>query len=404
MKALLIALIVLNSFFAMTQKLVPNFNFETISSSPTTFNQIGLTSNWYSPYGVADVFHTSASSSSVGVPANYFGTQSAHSGNTYVGIANSSTNSYHEYLEVALTTPLVVGQDYYCEAYVSPGEGNYKYGTNNFGFRFTVGALTGAAGNPPIGGPVDVNWTSTILDYTNWVRISGTFTATTAGTHLTIGNFFSSSATTWTLLGTSGGINSQYWYIDDVTVQPTSSLALPGISLSAGIFSNSSVALQWNFNDTDDSEYSIERSTDGGISWTAITKVFATQSLAQSSYIDKPGTSGEIIYVMRKISDNGDVLFSEKQIIILENQDLQELFSVSPNPLETGGECSINLAAGSGSVQWRLMDPSGGVISSGDVDESQIHFTLNTDALNPGVYLLTVSNSVESSTQKIVVR
>jgi hypothetical protein len=294
MKALLITLFVLNSFITISQNLVPNSNFETMSSFPTTYNQISLMSNWYSPYGVADAFHTSAGSS-VGIPTNYYGTQSAHSGNGYVGIANSYSNSYHEYLEVALTSPLVVGQDYYCEAYVSPGEGNYKYGTNNFGFRFTVGALTGAAGNPPIGGPVDVNWTSTILDYTNWIKISGVFTATTASTHLTIGNFFSSSATTWTLLGTSGSISSQYWYIDDVTVQPVSSLALPGISLSAGILNNSSVSLQWDLDGSANAgEYSLERSIDGGISWTEITKVFVAESLVPGSYIDKPGVSEKL--------------------------------------------------------------------------------------------------------------
>jgi hypothetical protein len=394
--------------YVNAQNLVPNSSFETMSAIPTTYGQMGNATAWYNANGSCDLFHTSAGASSVGIPANYFGTQTARTGNAYAGIAASNTNSYHEFMGVTLTSPLTVGQLYYCEAWVSAGEGPYRYGTNNFGFRFSTGALMGGAGDPPISGGATVNWATPITNYTGWVQVSGTFTATTAHTHLTLGNFYSVAATTWSLLGTAGAINSQYWFIEDVVVQPSVPFDMPAHTFTAQAKSTLQVGLDWEFMNVDGfREFTLQRSVDGGETWEQFARVPVSEGVLKYSYNDQPGVWGqEILYKLRKVNEDGSVAYSETRSVVLDYPSLEQSISIGPNPVEAGEICGLRFAAeGAVGVEWMVVDLSGRMVARGEaaVENGQGEVLLETAGFAPGTYMVRVISGNQVATRKLVV-
>lgn len=78
-------------------ELVCNGGFETLTSTPTSTDQINRATGWYktpSTNNTPELFSSSASpSSSVSVPCNVMGYQQAHTGNNYAGIFHGSTGT-----------------------------------------------------------------------------------------------------------------------------------------------------------------------------------------------------------------------------------------------------------------------------------------------------------------------
>lgn len=406
MKVGIIGILCLVAASLPAQNLVNNPGFETISSAPTSFGQIANATGWYSAYGTGDLFHPAAGAGSVGIPTNYFGTQAAHGGGNFGGVATSSTNVYHELIGVTLSTPLTAGQSYYCEAYVSAGETAYRYGSNNFGFKFANSAITGTAANPPIASP-DVNWTPVILNYSGWTLVSGTFTATAASTHLVLGNFFSTAATTWTLHGGGGTIDSQYWFIDDVVVQPNVVFDLPAHTLQARPLGDNLIVVDWEFQDPADAqELSLLRSLDGGTSWQDCARMPATQMRAHT-HSDRPMRWGEdIFYRLRMVQADGTVHYSETVSAQLPLPGIEESLAIAPNPLTAGQECLATFAAqADGPAEWRILDMAGRQLDRGQVDlktgTAQVH--IPTQGLQSGSYLLRIQAGASSATRKLMV-
>lgn len=407
MKTALLGILCLAATASHAQNLVNNPGFESVSSVPTTYGMIANAISWYSAYGSGDLFHPSAGSGSVGVPTNYFGTQAAHGGNNYAGIATSSTNTYHEMIGVTLSSPLTIGQTYYCEAYVSVGENAYNYGTNNFGFKFASSPITGTSADPPISG-ANVNWSSVILNYTGWTLVSGTFTATAASTHLVLGNFFSTAATTWTLHGGGGTIGSQYWFVDDVVVQLNVPLDMPAHTLSARPLGSNFVVVDWEFPVLPDTrEFFLLRSLDGGTTWQDCARIPADALDATYTHTDQPMRWGEeILYRLRRVKTDGTVQLSETVTAQLPLPGLEESLHISPNPLAAGTECQARFAAlQSGPVEWSLYDLAGRRLDRGrsDVAAGTVLLNVPTTALQSGSYLLRIQAGTQSATRKLIV-
>jgi hypothetical protein len=389
------------------QNMVPNPSFETFSSAPTTFGLIANASPWGSAYGTCDLFHTSAATASVGIPTNYFGSQATHSGNAYAGIAWSNTNSYHEYLRVPLTGPLTIGQAYYCEAYVSAGEGAYRYGTNNFGFLLTTTAMSGGAGDPPISSVPQVNWTTPITDYTNWTLVSGTFVATAAAQHLTLGSFNSVASTTWVLLGTSGSINSMYWYIDDVVVQPTTVLPLQLSSLSLYPAPKGGVQVNWTVNPGDASLFAVERSIDGGEHW-VLAGQWPAKGQASFETIDNPMVyQTTLLYRIKQVDADGTVTRSQPKSILLEAPSLESSLALAPNPIAAGEESWVSWASNMAGITHLTLTNLLGKVEWEVTFESEAGFhqvALPTGELPQGTHLLIVESGGERVVRKWILQ
>lgn len=406
MKRLSLILLLWVPILTLGQNLVPNNSFETYTAPPNAFGLITNATPWYSNNGSSDLFNIAATSGGT-VPSNYFGTQMPHTGNGYAGIAASQANTYHEYIGVQLTSPLTVGQAYYYEVYVSAGEGPYRYGVNNFGMKFTIGQAIASVGDPPISGPT-VNHTSVIMDYTNWVQISGTFSPTIAANHVSIGNFFSSAATTWSLLGTAATINSYYWFIDDVVVQPSVIFDLQDHVFEGQVLSSQRIKLNWRTQNTEGTKsYSIRRSLDGGETWEEIGQQPASANVHEYAQMDMPGMwDREVMYRLKLIREDGTVSYSNVLNFQMPKPSLENTFSLHPNPVAAGQTLSMNFAAAQqGTASWEIFDLKGAKVASGtkELEVGNAGIVVETDDFAPGQYFVRLQMGAEVVVKKLAV-
>jgi len=113
--------------------LVPNPSFEMKSNIPGKGGVL-LIKDWMGANAnFGDYYYKSNLDKSSNVPENMFGTQEPHSGNAYTGICLETT--FLEYIETNLVSPLIKGQQYVIEIYISRAEKS-KSTIEEFGLLF----------------------------------------------------------------------------------------------------------------------------------------------------------------------------------------------------------------------------------------------------------------------------
>lgn len=210
-----------------TDNIVPNPGFESYSGTPIGWFYKGkhftdVMKYWYSATAASpDVFGPK-----VRVPSHWaakgFGKQSPHLGKSMTGITaygcEEGKPHCREYIQIQLKEPLVVGQGYYAEFYVSHLPRSIQI--NGLGMFFSEQK-------------VNVK-TDALLDFTpqiaaknilsapehKWIKVSGTFIADKEAEYLLIGNFFADSLTS-KKVPFSNCLNYAYYYIDDVLLKKT---------------------------------------------------------------------------------------------------------------------------------------------------------------------------------------
>lgn len=232
----LIQILVLNSLCAQYTEggqinIVPNSGFEEFDGFP-----IG----WYykgSDFGDVVKYWTSATIASpdaygsrVRVPASWaekgFGKQFAHSGQAMAGITvfGCGTGKPHcrEYIQIQLKEPLVIGQSYIVEFWVSHLAASMQ--VNNIGAYFSDRQLdvkTDACLNltPQVKSDAVLS-----ADGGKWVKFSSKFKATTEADWIVIGNFSEDNKTTAVFPPVANALSFGYYYIDDVMVKKSEPL------------------------------------------------------------------------------------------------------------------------------------------------------------------------------------
>jgi len=220
---------------------VPNFSFEQMSSCPTTWDEVNLSTGW-SKYSnttsTPDYYNSCAASNTVGIPQSYLLYQKDHRNcGAYIGLVTWTANpNEREHIGIQLIQPLVIGQKYYLSFYTVMGgtdDGTFYYESpsNNIGMR-----LSTVAYNPTNPAPIDnvthLRSIPVITDTANWVRISGSIVADSAYSYLILGNFYDDANTDTTTLNCGSCQNLvSYYLIDDVCLSTDSTLCNGGIDL-----------------------------------------------------------------------------------------------------------------------------------------------------------------------------
>jgi hypothetical protein len=184
------------------QNLIPNPGFEKYSQIPCGCMQGSLSayvSGWENAgSGTPDFICSEAKPECYANPTSdhwdSYGSEEPHGGKGMGMIMTSGHGgTYREYLGVTLTQPLVKGNRYYAEFYVSLGD-YCGAATNNIGMLFKTGTFA-ASTDYIITGEPQVN-VKTVVDQTKgWYKVSGTFVAQDAFTYVIIGNFFAPANT-----------------------------------------------------------------------------------------------------------------------------------------------------------------------------------------------------------------
>lgn len=142
-----------------------------------------------------------------------------YDGEGYAGIiAYNFGTEYREYITGVLNTPLVAGQLYEAEFYVSL-HNNYIQAIEEMGCYLTA-AFPGPQSNVLhlAVTPQVVNTGGALSDTSGWTKVSGVFTASGGEQFITIGNFNDDPGTTITqpyFIGSFGA----YYFVDGVSVK-----------------------------------------------------------------------------------------------------------------------------------------------------------------------------------------
>ncbi|MEA3447998.1 MAG: hypothetical protein U9Q98_06050, partial [Bacteroidota bacterium] len=124
-------------------------------------------------------------------------------------------NPYREYLQGQLNTPMIPGETYSVEFYVSFAD-NCTYATNNQGVYFTT-TPTDWASMCTYQVTPHLNNTTVITEMDDWELISFTFTPTDAYEYFMLGNFYLDNATNTTYMG--GPKGTIRYFVDDVKIE-----------------------------------------------------------------------------------------------------------------------------------------------------------------------------------------
>lgn len=211
----------------MGQNLVPNYSFEQETSCFTQnigfqMPEINYANGWSMPtMGTADHFHPchTGGFGQFTPPNTWAGDKLPQDGNAYAGLMTyefGTSVDYKEYMQIALTSPLVAGATYDIGFYYSLSN-NSQYMTDGLGMRLETGATSQPTNQGPIGVPSHLEVSGIQTDTSGWTLLQGTYTAIGGEDHLIIGCFTSSTILNITS-NTYGFAGQAYYFIDSVFV------------------------------------------------------------------------------------------------------------------------------------------------------------------------------------------
>ncbi|MFN8395236.1 MAG: hypothetical protein U0176_11360 [Bacteroidia bacterium] len=320
-KLLLYPLLLLSAWSIQAQNLITNPGFESRSLCPSSISQFaGYVNNWTQPStGSTDYSGCGFIGNGVIMFGPYTGTSAIGTwgGPSHPGCAAGS--AYVEPAAVALTTPMVNGQNY-TASFAVRIDGAGTASANPSGCM-NVGMYFYHSSSPPVfPGYCCANVTpqfsvsgASVLrgPYTVF---SGTFTATGNFTHVVVGAFC--NATTPSCTNYNG--TRMYFNIDDVSIVP--SVILPSTMLKLhGSAQPTFNTLTWELDEADHyTQYRLERSTDAELFRTIDTR--GVTGTAKYHYNDTQLDAEEIYYRLAAEDANGNWVYSE--VIRLNTSDV----------------------------------------------------------------------------------
>ncbi len=210
------------------QNFVQNGDLEEFTACPDYVSQIDRATGWARPTeGTSDYFNACLGVPfSMSVPDNQFGDQTAHSGNGYAGFYCFSDmavfddpDPYREYVTHALSEPLVVGETYSIEFFISLADVS-KFGVKHIGALLSVDQPYRNDDHVIEATPqITSNGIDWLNDKDGWTRISGCIVADSAYSYITIGSFATSAETEVIETETEFPlVFFSYYFVDDVSV------------------------------------------------------------------------------------------------------------------------------------------------------------------------------------------
>lgn len=379
----------------LAQNLVPNGDYESYTSCPTSFSQTPLAAPWFNPTGgSSDYFNACATpASAVDVPNNqtWFGWQMANSGVGYGGGVCYGVG-YREYHETPLTTPLTAGTTYEVSMYVSLGN-QHIYGIEDVGMYLSVGPVTSAGFGPLICCTPQVVHTGGIIsDTLNWTLVSGTFVASGGEDHLTIGGFEPDATCNWANVNAAGVWPYAYYYYEDVCV------ALPGqcvVVLPVELKSfeakaeDSGIKINWTTaSETNSAYFNLERSADGK-SFHLLQKIDAmgTTNMEQEySFMDTEPIPGAVNYYrLQQVDKDHKAVYSE--VIAIEPEEMNKP-AISVYPVPAYDEVNLDIFS-KGDANLRIFNSFGALVHEARVTGST---KLQLRSLPAGNYIAVLNN------------
>lgn len=208
------------------QNLVPNPSFEDTVVCPNGTGQVWKAANWYVAEKTPDYFNACCVIAAASVPQNLFDYQYPATGDAYCGFYTYARPDtlYREKIGVELINALSIGSRYFVSFKLNATSRYVNGGSNRTGALFSTVQYTPT--NPSPTKDFCQMWTDSIIgDTIHWVQVWGSFTADSAYTYLTLGNFFT-NAHTDTISFWPRNFLVAYQFIDDVCVSEDSATCI----------------------------------------------------------------------------------------------------------------------------------------------------------------------------------
>lgn len=212
MKIINLFLLCIIAGFIQAQNLVPNPGFDNIPDCSPTTNVLHC-SDWYKvTRGTPDNFD-SCFNGTLGAPENAFGYQVPHSNSGYAGLMAYSYSNYREYLGTTLLSPLLAGQLYNVDFYVSLAD--YTTAIKSIGMYFSDTLVLDTANQTVLSVTPQLQNSTFLQDTLGWMHLSFQHVANGGEQYIVIGNFNTNANTDTIKLSTHA---FAYYYIDDVSI------------------------------------------------------------------------------------------------------------------------------------------------------------------------------------------
>ena len=166
------------------------------------------------------------------------------------------------------------------------------------------------------------------------------------------------------------------------------------------------VALTWETaNETDNSHFFIERSTNG-FSFTAIGREEGAGTTTEQRYYvydDTDYAAGKNYYRLRQVDFDGTEALSEV-VVIDAGPEVQE-FSIFPNPIAAGQQVTVQIGEGwdRDGILLELFSANGQRVTQQQYSNTD-RLQLPTLDIAPGIYMARISNGRRSVTERLIVR
>jgi OOP family OmpA-OmpF porin len=225
MKSIVIVFLFI-SLLSEGQNLVPNSHFDYYLTCPVNQGMLNYAVPWFNPTAsTPDFWHSCANAIPNGL--GYYQDDHSITNGGFVGIAAfsalSSVPNAREYLEVELTDSLLTGTNYKVSFFASLTETS-GIAISDLGMNFSNASINSSTlDNIPIVPQIENPDTSYLSDFTNWMEVSGVYTAQGGEKFITIGNFRDSASSHAITVVTGGGMYS-YYLIDDISVTADSTV------------------------------------------------------------------------------------------------------------------------------------------------------------------------------------
>ncbi len=209
----------------VVSNIVPNPGFERYAGPPVGWSYRGayfaqVMKYWFSATTASpDIYGPG-----VHVPRDWaekgFGEARPHSGKAMAGLTlfgcTNGKPHCREFVEIQLAEPLVTGQTYYVEFWVTQLEKSLQI--NNIGALFSEVRIENKTDEPIVAVPQMSAKELVVAPNGKWVKVSGSFKAAQEAEYLIIGNFRDDAATL-NYAPRADGYNYAYYYVDDVVVR-----------------------------------------------------------------------------------------------------------------------------------------------------------------------------------------
>ena len=196
-------------------------------------------------------------------------------------------------------------------------------------------------------------------------------------------------------------ITSQHWfYFESATIV----LPLDLINFTATNYNNQNYLSWIPETETNLNRYEIEKSEDGN-NFNKIGEVAANTNAAKRyNYTDdNKVTSVKVFYRLKLIQQDGKFLYS-KIISITEKTD-KIVFSIAPNPAISSTELTI-FSDRNTDGKIEILNSGGNIIITKNISlqKGSNYIPIDMSAFSKGIYLVRINNSINISTQKLIIQ